>query len=124
MENILEDIDIKKLVEDIKSGEAARREATWTAWCQERSLGRSYTYSGRSGFYPDQYEGHMTKLYTLRAWLRGRIHRKNPPENIRAYNRDMVASGASPIQWDMKQHNWEIAEEMSRRYELPEEAAA
>ena len=123
MENTLENIDIKKLVEDIKSGESARREGAWSTWCQERGLGRSYTYSASSGFYPDPYEDHMTKLYTLRAWLRGRIHRRNPPESIRAYNRDMVAHGASPREWDMKQHNWEIAEAMSQRYESPEEAA-
>lgn len=118
----MENINIEKLVSDIKSGETAGRGTSWDIWCKKRGLGRTYSDGGR--FYPENYAEHMTKLYTLRAWLRGRMHRKNPPEDIRDFNRSMEENGSSArMEWDMEKHNRDIAEATSLLYEAKEAAA-
>lgn len=120
----MEQINIEKLVSDIKTAEGDYRHSGypgWSEWCKKRGLGR--TYSGGGRFYPEDYADHMTKLYTLRAWLRGRMHRKNPPEEIRGFNRSMEENGDSHrISWDMEDHNQKVAESMARSYEMEEAA--
>ena len=127
----MENINIEKLVSDIKTAEEAHRGTGWDIWCSKRGLGTTHTkegsFRGAGGtagrFYPDDYAEHMTSLYTLRAFLRGRMHRKNPPEEIRGYNRSMQENGSEHrLSWDMEENNREIAEKTSARYKMEEAA--
>ena len=102
----MERIDIPKLVEDIKAAEAAQRKCRWSEYKEKNGLHR-WSY----------YEAHVTGLYTLRAWLRGRMHRKNPPAGIRDFNRTMEEQGRDArMQWDMEEHNRSLAEKTAERY--------
>lgn len=115
----MENINVQKLVEDIKSGEEAFRSGKWHSWCEARGTGR--IWSGR--LYPADYAEHMTGLYTLRAFLRGRMHRQNPPAPIRDFHRSMIENGIEhELKWDMEAHNRRIAEEFSASYEESEAA--
>lgn len=53
-----------------------------------------------------------TSLYTLRAWARGRLHRTQPPRELR----DSHAALQIPLEWDAKEHNRKLAERVSQRY--------
>ena len=66
----------------------------------------------------------MTKLYTLRAFSRGRMHRKNPPPEIRDYNRSMICNGEPFLQreWDMWEHNRMVAESVAPDYAMEKAA--
>lgn len=115
-------IDIHKLVEDIHSAESAQRGGKWADFCKPRGLG--HTIGGR--FWPTDYAKFVTGLYTLRAWLRGKHHRKNAPEEIRDFNRSMVQSGRERLcqTWDEKEHNREVAEHAAERYMIEATAKA
>jgi len=116
----MKNINIEKLVSDIKSGEAAYRGSSWDIWCQKRGLGAT---ASSGTFYPADYVAHMTGLYTLRAFTRGRMHRRNPPASIRDYNRSMEDSGRSErMAWDMEVHNGKIAERFADSYGMEEAA--
>jgi hypothetical protein len=115
----MEKVNVEKLVEDIKSGEKAYREGKWHSWCEPRGLGKKWF----DRWYPADYSTHMTGLYTLRAHLRGRTHRKNPPAPIRDFNRSVRDDGSNRrIAWDEAAHNRKIAEEFSEAYKLEEAA--
>ena len=115
----MENVDLKKLVEDIKTGEKAYRSGSWKSWCEPRGLGHAWS----GGFYPTHYATHMTSLYTLRAFLRGRMHRQSPPADLRDFHRSMLNEGRDHVlKWDMEVHNQRIAEAAAERYSL--EAAA
>jgi hypothetical protein len=108
----MENIDTKKLVAHIKEAEIMRRLGKWEKYTKESGLGKQFHQ-----WWPDRYETHVTGLYTLRAWLRGRMHRKNPPAPIRDFNRTMEEQGrASRMEWNMEDHNRKIAEEAAKRY--------
>lgn len=110
-----EDINIEKLVESIHAAEDAYRNGTWREYAKE------------NGFSPWNYAGHVTGLYTLRAWLRGRLHRHNPPEEIRDFNRTVQEQGLpyKLREWDATDHNRKIAEQVAERFRRePEPAAA
>jgi len=120
-ENKMENINIEQLVSDIKTGEEAYRGSSWDIWCKKRGLGRTHSDGGR--YYPADYVDHMTSLYTLRAFLRGRMHRENPPEEIRDFNRSMQENGSEHrLSWDMEEHNRKIAQKASSQYEMGEAA--
>jgi hypothetical protein len=53
-----------------------------------------------------------TALYTLRAWVRGRLHRTQPPRELR----DSTAALGLPLEWDAKEHNRKLAEQVAPRY--------
>jgi len=116
----MENVNVEKLVSDIKSGEEAHRTGCWKKWCEARGLGRRYG----EYFYASSYEDHMTSLYTLRALLRGRMHRKNPPPEIRDFNRSMRDNNTPGWQlgWDMEEHNRKVAMSVVPHY-AREEAA-
>ncbi len=115
----MENINVKKLVEDIKTGEAAYRSGSWKSWCEPRGLGTVFG----SAFWPTPYAVHMTGLYTLRAFLRGRMHRKNLPGWLRDYRRSMAETGREfKTTWDMEGHNRKIAEKFSAVYQESEAA--
>ncbi len=59
----------------------------------------------------------VTALYTLRAWVRGRLHRTQPPRPLRDAYRDMGLT----LSWDAKQHNRTEAERAAERYRLAED---
>jgi len=70
-----------------------------------------------------------TRAYTVFAsaskdsQLRGRIHRKNRPEETRGYNRSMQENDSDRRRaWDMEEHNRQIAESASVRYQMGEAA--
>lgn len=113
----MENIDIPKLVEHIKEAELMRCLGKWEKYTKERGLGRQMS----KWWHAVSYEDHVTGLYTLRAYLRGRIHRKNPPACIRDFNRTMEETGRSDrMKWDMEEHNQRVAEAAAQPY-LPEE---
>jgi hypothetical protein len=58
-----------------------------------------------------------TDLYILRAWMRGRLHRQNPPEETRA---SLISAGRDLSTWDAEAHAEEVAERVAYRY-LPDE---
>jgi len=110
----MENVNTEKLVEDIKTGEQAYRSGSWKSWCESRGLGRKWSDS----FWPVPYATHMTGLYTLRAFLRGRMHRKNPPAPIRDFHRSMLEEGREhELIWDMEKHNRDIAERIAASYQ-------
>lgn len=111
----MENVDIEKLVNDIKAGEKARRKGEWETWAKEKGKYR----------WAPQYAPHMTSLYTLRAFLRGRMHRKNPPPELRDYHRSMIQTGhrTGELEWDMEAHNRRIAEKIAESYQREEVAA-
>ena len=107
----MEKIDIVKLVTDIKECESMKYK--WDAYTKDKGLGRQYP----NFWYPVHYETHVTSLYTLRAYIRGKMHRKNPPAPIRDFNRTMEELGQPDrLTWDMEKHNKTIAEETAKKY--------
>jgi len=106
-------INIKKLVDDIHAAEKLHRTSwdAWTKFCKDRK------YS------PWRYADVVTGFYTLRAWTRGRLHRKNPPPHVRDYNRSMREAGRMCIEWDAEDHNRKLAERVSEYYLREEESA-
>jgi hypothetical protein len=119
--NITKDtIDIHKLVDTIHTVETAQRSGTWATYAKENGLGKQYS----SFFYPTFYSTYATGLYTLRAWLRGKLHRQNPPEEIRDFNRTVQEQGLSYKlkEWDSTEHNKKIAEDFAVGF-FREEAA-
>jgi hypothetical protein len=111
----MENIDITELVADIKACEKANRTG-WRLWCEKNEIGKRLSEQYWSA--PD-YAEFVTGLYTLRAYLRGRMHRKNPPAHLRDYHRSMVDAGIPhELKWDMEGHNQRIAEATAQRYLL------
>lgn len=53
-----------------------------------------------------------TALYTLRAWARGRLHRTQPPRELQR----SAAALHIPLEWDAKEHNRTLAEQVALRY--------
>lgn len=53
-----------------------------------------------------------TALYTLRAWARGRLHRTQPPRELRSSAEALHI----PLAWDAKEHNRKLAEQVAPRY--------
>lgn len=108
-----ETVNIAKLVEDIKSGEKTK---DWKQWCKDRGFGTSHsTY-----FFAPNKAKHMTCLYTLRALLRGKDHRLNPPNYLRDHNRSL----GYPLNkgWNKEEYNLDQAEKVVENYlrEKPE----
>jgi hypothetical protein len=97
-------VNIQKLVSDIHSSEEAYRTGTW------------FTYAAERGLRKFGYVDHVTALYTLRAATRSKLHRLNPPQNIRDYNRYLLESGGVVREWDAAEHNRAIAEAMAPQY--------
>ncbi len=113
----MENIDIPKLVADIKEAELMQRTCRWSDYTKERGMGRQMS----QWWWATSYEDHVTGLYTLRACLRGRTHRKNPPACIRDFNRTMEETGRPDrMKWNMEEHNQRIAEAAAQPY-LPKE---
>jgi len=54
----------------------------------------------------------VTALYTLRAWVRGRLHRTAAPRELR----DSSKSLGVPLEWDAREHNRKLAERVAPRY--------
>lgn len=109
----MENVNVEKLVEDIKTGETAYRSGSWYSWCESRGLGQKWG----DRFWPTPYAVHMTGLYTLRAFLRGRMHRKNPPAPLRDFHRSMLETGIEhELIWDMEKYNRDLAEKFSEAY--------
>ena len=114
----MEKIDIRKLVTHIKEAELMRRSGKWEKYTKERGLGRQMS----QWWHPAQYEEHVTALYTLRAWCRGKMHRQNPPAPIRDFNRTMEETGqTSRMTWDMEAHNQRIAEATAESYYIDQD---
>jgi len=104
----------------------------WKTFCEGRGFGRTTKRFAREDgsykltineqgkafyvdvFHPEDYEIVVTRLYTLRAWLRGKNHRLNPPQNIRDSNRHYRKSDDDG--WDMVEHNKDIAEQLIEKY--------
>lgn len=110
-------IDIHRLVDDIHAAEEANR-TSWTAFCKECGMGRGY----KDMFWPWNYAKYVTGLYTLRAYLRGKNHRQNPPEELRDYNRSMIETGREEMcrSWNMEKHNQQVAEDVAKGYLIEE----
>jgi len=70
---------------------------------------------------PATYKPYMTTLYTLRAWMNGRLHVTSVPEKIRDYNREMVRTNRSERKpWtrlDRLMFNAESAEFTARHFQ-------
>lgn len=112
-------VNIEKLVEDIKTGEQAYRSGSWKEWCESRGQGIKIG----ERFFPFQYPEKMTVLYTLRAFLRGRMHRRNPPAPLRDFHRSMLEQGQEhELVWDMEEHNRKLAESHAPAYAMEEAA--
>lgn len=113
---MIKETDIRKLVDDIHSAEAAHKNRAWTEWCSERGY-------GLPGLPARSYPDIVTGLYTLRAQTRGRCHRKNPPAPIRDYNRSMEMNGSKDrMTWDMEKHNQQLAEKFAPHYKKAEDS--
>lgn len=96
----MEKVDLKKLVTDLKALPAlsSAPRAEWVTWCEDRGLGEIY---GGSKFRALSFADAATNLYTLRAYLRGKIHRTTPPAPIRDFNRTMREQGRpARITWN------------------------
>ncbi|MEM9462698.1 MAG: hypothetical protein AAGF11_51595 [Myxococcota bacterium] len=59
----------------------------------------------------------ITALYTLRAWLRDRLHRTQPPRDLR----DSCRALGVPLEWDARRHNRKVAERVAPCYRLPDQ---
>lgn len=101
-------INIHRLVDDIHAAEAAKREGKWSEFCKDRGMRFA------------DYARFVTGLYTLRAWLRGKLHRQNPPEEIRDFNRTVQEQGLPyPLrEWDATEHNRKLAEKIADGYRV------
>lgn len=97
-------VNVQKLVSDIHNSEEAHRAGAWPAYAKEHGLRRF------------GYADHVTALYTLRAATRSKLHRLNPPANIRDYNRHLLESGGVAKEWYASEHNRAIAEGMAAKY--------
>lgn len=115
-------IDIAKLVSAIHEAEANRPRpiphqspkdfTAWRAHVQARKLGDLF-----GGTYFCDYTSYVTSLYTLRAWLRGKLHRLNPPASLRDTNR--TYGRPDDDRWDAKAHNGRIAEKTAPAFARP-----
>jgi len=98
-------INIQKLKQDIHEIEAEIAEtkgplrSTWT-----KPMGQAQWDLIRL-------RAKATDLYTLRAWNRGKLHRQNAPEEIRA------VSGS----WDAKEHAQAVWDRLAPGYEIEED---
>lgn len=127
------EIDAEKLVSDIKQNEKAWKEGRWErtelscrALIDVREVAElAITDFGTNmdsfkDWFPEHlcYRAYMHCLYTLRAWCRGRIHRQNPPQELRGFNYSMRESGNDSFvrPWDMEKHNRYIAEKQAKNY--------
>jgi len=68
---------------------------------------------GREQFDLLRLRAEATDLYILRAWMRGKLHRTNPPEATRAL---LLSEGRDLSEWDAREHAQEVAERMASRY--------
>jgi hypothetical protein len=106
-ERLLLHIDRTRLVEDIHQAEALRQAGAWYAHAIANDL-------------PLEYRRYVTALYTLRAYLRGRLHRNNPPPEVRDYNRAARQDPSlqrGPMWWNRLEHNRELALRTAPRYQ-------
>lgn len=115
-------VNVEQLVKDIKAAEEAKRSGKWKEYAQQKR-----TVPWVSGWTDWYYEKYVTGLYTLRAFLRGKMHRQNPPEPIRGFHQSMIQLGerdpdSKPI-WDMHEHNENLANKVAEIYVLDEAAA-
>lgn len=127
---MIENIDIRKLVDEIHAAEAAKKEGRWKKWCEENGFCLISQPSGRPYLHHD-YANHVTRLYTLRAACRGKLHRKNPPQSVRDYAAHM---GCKPEQlylsqsyyypynfagkWNAEKYNEHVAQKAAKRFGL------
>lgn len=114
MTKALHDVDRARLVDDIHHAEAANRDGAWQAYAIARDL-------------PLEYRRYVTALYTLRAYLRGRIHRHNPPPEVRDYNRSLRANPnpyGEPMHWNRLEHNRAVALQTATRYQMSSSPAS
>lgn len=114
MTNVLRQVDRARLVDDIHHAEAANRDGAWRAYAVAHDL-------------PLEYRRHVTALYTLRAYLRGRLHRHNPPPEVRDYNRSLRANPnpyGGPMRWNRLEHNRAVALQAAARYQVSPSSAS
>ena len=124
---MIENIDIRKLVDEIHAAEAAQKEGRWKAWCEKNGFCRISQPSGRP-YLHNNYANHVTRLYALRAACRGKAHRKNPPQAVRDY---CAHIGAKPEQlylsqsyypynfagkWNAEAYNEHVAKTVAPRF--------
>lgn len=114
-------ISIPNLVTVIKETESAVRCGRWTEVARCYRLIDAQTLSYMDRFPGTNYRAveTLTGLYTLRAWLRGKLHRLNPPAQIRDYNRAMRETGRVEQEWDAAKHNRELAEKWAPKFPVP-----
>lgn len=103
--------DIAALEEQIREVKTALR-STW----EQPMSNKQYTLI--------DLKAKVTKLYTLRAWNRGKLHRLNPPEALRQTQAHSISEGFDIIEWDATKHNKKIAEAIAPQYAREEAAVA
>jgi len=114
----MERIDIPKLVTHIKEAEYCHSSGKWDKYTKNRGLGKQMS----QWWWAAPYEEYVTGLYTLRAYLRGKMHRQNPPAPIRDFNRTMEETGSRErMTWLMEEHNRILAEKTAKGYLLQEQ---
>jgi hypothetical protein len=112
-------VSISDLRTAIKDAERAYKFGYWLSYARQHVFTDEYQIKALDrGFLPDNsgYVEHVTGLYTLRAWLRGKLHRLNPPAPIRDFNRSMRATGRVELEWDAAKHNRELAEKYAPKF--------
>ena len=112
------------LAQDIENLLSAGIIAAWEFALSEADQAVEYV---KMGACPNCNGNHVTGLYTLRAWLRGKLHRHNPPEEIRDFNRTVQEQGLpyKLREWDATDHNRKIAEKVAEGFRRkPEPATA
>lgn len=112
----MDTVNVTQLVADLKELPrlAHGDHETWRDWCATRGFGR-----GANGhFLPFEFSVVATGLCTLRAYLRGRLHRMNPPQDVRDHNRAMREQGrfAELVRWNRIEWNSTTAHKFAAYY--------
>lgn len=99
-------IDIPKLKSDLRALEHRIRilkQALRRPWAEPMTAAQADLHA---------LAAEATALYTLRAWAHGRLHRTQPPRELR----DSSAALGVPLEWDAQAHNRRLAERVAPRY--------
>jgi len=107
-------IDIKKYKEDIHRIEEEIRtlkEKLRTKWTKPM---------GEEQWDLIGLRAQATELCIFRAWMRGKIHRKNPPQDVR----DLARSYGCEPKWNAEDHAKKIFERVAERYQIEEAKAS
>ena len=116
------EVDVERLASDVRALKdlfSADKEK-WLDWCKERGFGYSCVVDEQDHFFAEPYALVATGIYTLRAYLRGRLHRMNPPMAIEDFNRTMRAAGKGKLcqRWNRLEWNTRIASAYATKYAL------